>query len=104
MPTPEFLVYGIFSLLGAVVRVILKGVWTWRAFLVGFVSVGFAVPIATLIVYFVPGLDDAPIWVIGSVYTIVAVFSIELFERAESVRIEAKLGGFEVSSKPDGED
>ena len=104
MPTPEIVVYGIFALIGAVVRFVMRGVFTLRAFLMGLASVGFAVPLATLVIYFfLPEMKDAPIWVPGSVYTIVAVFSLTVFERIEKLNIEWTGFGGKIASPPDDE-
>lgn len=104
MPTPEIVIYGIFALIGAIVRFIMRGIFTYRAFITGLASIGFAVPLATLVIYFFfPGMKEAPIWIPGSIYTIVAVFSMTAFERIEKLHVEGGFGAFKIKSDPDDE-
>ena len=104
MPTPDIAVYTLFALIGAVVRIVMRGVFTLRAFLTGFASVGFSIPLSTLIIYFFwPEMKDAPIWIPGSVYTILGVFSLTVFERIEKLEIEGGWGGFKMKSPPEDE-
>lgn len=90
-------IYFIASVIGALARVILKGVWTWKNFIIGMTSIVVAVPVATLLVHFVLGYDSPPA-LIGSVYTLCGVLAAQIFERIDHVHISVKVGGVQIDS------
>ena len=93
--------YGVAALIGAVARVIIKGVWTWRSFVMGLASVAVAYPVAALIVHFAafdPIQDGA---VVHSVFTLSGVLAMQIFERIDHMHVSAKVGGIEVTSEGD---
>ena len=90
-------VYFVASIIGALARVVLKGVWTWKSFIIGLTSIIVAVPVATLIVHYILGVDSPPA-LIGSVYTLCGVLAAQIFERIDHVHISVKVGGVEIDS------
>ncbi len=93
--------YGIAALVGAIARVIIKGVWTWRNFVMGLASVAVAYPVAALIVHFAnfdPVADGA---VVHSVFTLSGVLAMQIFERIDHMHVSAKVGGVEITSEGD---
>jgi hypothetical protein len=95
------LTYGVAALLGAVARVIIKGVWTWRSFTIGLASVAVAYPVAWLIVHFAAFdlVQDGA--VVHSIFTLSGVLAMQIFERVDHLHVSAKMGGIEVKSEGD---
>ena len=89
---------GIAALVGAIARVIIKGVWTWRNFVIGLASVAVAFPIASLIVHYTGLNESASLSVVHSIYTLAGVLAMQIFERIDHIHFSAKVGGIEVKS------
>ena len=95
--------YGLAALIGAIARVIIKGVWTWRSFVMGAASVAVAFPLASLIVHFA-GLAGADPALTHSIYTLTGVLAMQVFERIDHIHLSAKVGGVEITSEGDDSD
>lgn len=86
--------------IGAAARLVIRGVWTWKAVATGAASVVVAFALASLTVHYA-GLEAASSEVKHAVYTIFGVIVLQILERIEHIDIRAKFGGFEVTSKDD---
>lgn len=100
----ETIVYMVLAGFGTLVRVILKGVWTWRTFIVSAASAGLAIPAAWLLIWWT-GLDEtAPLPVNGGIFTLSGIFALTIFERVEALHLSWTGGGLtvETGDSPDG--
>ncbi len=80
----------LYALAGAFARVIIKGDWRWRAFIMAAASVVVAVPLAAITIYALPFYQGAPEIVHGSTYTLFGVVALSIFERIETLHVSIK--------------
>ena len=85
---------------GAIVKVILTGHYTMRAFMIGFASIILGSAVTILLIHFFPRLGYEPA-VVSSLSSIVTAVSSSIFRRVNTAHIEAKFGGFEADSDGD---
>lgn len=85
---------------GAIVKVILTGHYTMRAFMIGFASIILGSAVTIMLIHFFPRLGYEPA-VVSSLSSIVTAVSSSIFRRVNTAHIEAKIGWFEADS--DGE-
>ncbi len=86
---------------GAIVKVILTGHYTMRAFMIGFASIILGSAVTILLIHFFPQFGNEPV-VVSSLSSIVTAVSSSIFRRLHTAHVKAKIGWFEADS--DGED
>ena len=89
------------ALAGAVVKVILQGEYTWKAFLAAVASIILGASTTIIMVHFYPTLGYDPA-VVSSLSSIITAVSAGIFRRIQRAQIKASVAGVEVSST--GED
>lgn len=94
-----YVVFGAF--VGAVVKIILQGEYTWRAFWSAVASIILGSATTILIVHIYPSLGADPV-VVSSLSSIVTAVSAGIFRRVQKAQIKASVAGVEVNSN--GED
>lgn len=92
-----------YALTGAFARVIIKGDWRWRSFIMAAASVVVAVPLAAITIYALPFYETAPEIVHGSTYTLFGVIALSIFERIETLHVTVKAGPVNIDSNGDTE-
>ena len=88
------------AIVGALVKIILQGEYTMKAFLSALASIFLGAATTIIIVHFYPSLGDDPV-VVSSLSSVITAVSAGIFRRIQKASIKASVAGVEVQSNGD---